>query len=59
MRGSPEVQDVCVLNELPAPSGRAFTVTVGDVCLDAFIIHWQENVYAYLNRCPHTSTLSM
>ena len=44
---------LCRVTELPDPGSRAFTVGSGDWPLKGFVVRKGEQVFAYLNRCPH------
>jgi len=45
---------ICSVEAFPASNGFSFRIPVAKDDLDGFIIRWQDNWYAYLNRCPHT-----
>ena len=44
---------LCRKSELPDPGARAFTIGSGDWPLRGFVVRKGEQVFAYLNRCPH------
>jgi len=44
---------ICRRSELPDPGSRAFTMGSGDWPLRGFVVRKGEEVFAYLNRCPH------
>lgn len=44
---------ICDLREIPDPGGRAFRVGAGLWPLRGFVVRQGEEVYAYVNRCPH------
>ena len=44
---------VCLFSELPDPGSRSFVLGTGDWPLRGFVVRHQDQVYAYLNRCPH------
>lgn len=45
---------VCRLDELGDPDSRGVTVTHGGQQYDAFVVRQGEQVFGYLNSCPHT-----
>jgi nitrite reductase/ring-hydroxylating ferredoxin subunit len=44
---------VCSLTELPECGAREFTMGDGDWPVRGFVIRYQEQVRAFLNKCPH------
>jgi nitrite reductase/ring-hydroxylating ferredoxin subunit len=44
---------ICRFAELSDPGTRAFTIGSGDWPLKGFVVRKDNQVYAYLNRCPH------
>jgi nitrite reductase/ring-hydroxylating ferredoxin subunit len=44
---------ICSLHELPDPGSRAFTIGSGDWPLRGFLVRRGNDVFAYVNRCPH------
>ena len=44
---------ICRFSELPDPGSRAFSVGEGDWPLRGFLIRKGDEVFAYVNRCPH------
>jgi nitrite reductase/ring-hydroxylating ferredoxin subunit len=44
---------VCLLSDLGDPGSRSFTLGSGDWPLRGFVVRYQGQVHAYLNRCPH------
>lgn len=44
---------ICRLTELSDPGARSFTLGSGDWPLRGFVVRKGEQVFAYLNRCPH------
>ncbi|HEX2493021.1 MAG TPA: Rieske (2Fe-2S) protein [Steroidobacter sp.] len=44
---------LCALNELSDPGSRAFTAGSGDWPLRGFLVRRADQVFAYVNRCPH------
>lgn len=44
---------VGLLRDLPDGAAREFRVGDGDWPLRGFVVHWQGQVYAYENTCPH------
>ena len=45
---------VCRLDELSDPDSRGATVSHGGQQYDAFVVRQGEQVFGYLNSCPHT-----
>src|SRR5436853_6653114 len=43
----------CDFNDLPDPGARDFTLGSGAWPLKGFVVRERDQVYAYLNRCPH------
>lgn len=50
----PELHDLCAAADVPDGAARGFVINTGGVTLDIFIVRRGKNLYAYLNRCPHT-----
>jgi nitrite reductase/ring-hydroxylating ferredoxin subunit len=44
---------ICALADLPDPGTRAFKLGAGDWPLKGFVVRKGEQVFGYLNRCPH------
>lgn len=44
---------VCKLSDLSDPGSRAFTMGAGDWPLRGFVVRRGNDVFGYLNRCPH------
>ena len=44
---------ICKLDELPDRTSRSFNLGAGDWPLRGFLVRDGEQVYAYVNRCPH------
>ena len=44
---------VCALQDLEDPGSRAFSAGSGDWPLRGFVVRRADQVYAYVNRCPH------
>jgi nitrite reductase/ring-hydroxylating ferredoxin subunit len=44
---------ICELTEIMDPGSRAFAVGDGEWPLRGFIVRVGNDVFAYLNRCPH------
>jgi len=44
---------ICRKSDLSDPGSRAFTIGSGDWPLRGFVVRKGEQVFAYLNRCPH------
>lgn len=51
MTANPQL--LCRLADLADPGSRAFRAGTGDWPLRGFIVRRGEQVWAYLNRCPH------
>lgn len=50
----PEPHDLCAEADVPDGAARGFSINTGDVQQELFIVRRGNNLYAYLNRCPHT-----
>ena len=44
---------ICKLTQIDDPGSRAFAIGEGDWPLRGFIVRVGEQVFAYVNRCPH------
>ena len=44
---------ICRLDELSDPGSRAFSIGSGDWPLRGFLVRTGDEVFAYVNRCPH------
>jgi nitrite reductase/ring-hydroxylating ferredoxin subunit len=44
---------ICSLADLPDPGSRAFSIGPGDWPLRGFVVRQGNEVFAYVNRCPH------
>jgi nitrite reductase/ring-hydroxylating ferredoxin subunit len=44
---------ICELTQLSDPGSRAFTIGDGDWPLRGFVVRVGDDVFAYINRCPH------
>jgi nitrite reductase/ring-hydroxylating ferredoxin subunit len=44
---------ICRFNELTDPGSRAFVIGSGDWPLKGFVVRKGDEVFAYVNRCPH------
>lgn len=51
MAANPQL--LCRLDELADPGSRGFRAGAGDWPLRGFVVRRGEQVWAYLNRCPH------
>jgi len=47
---------ICLLDELDDPGSRGVTVTHGGQSHDVFVVRQGEQVFGYLNSCPHTGS---
>ena len=45
---------ICMLNDLPVPGSRGFSVEQEGEYLDGFVVRYKGGVSVYLNKCPHT-----
>jgi nitrite reductase/ring-hydroxylating ferredoxin subunit len=45
---------ICKLDELQDPDSRGLTLSLNEQLYDVFIVRQGQQVFAYLNRCPHT-----
>jgi nitrite reductase/ring-hydroxylating ferredoxin subunit len=45
---------VCKLDELQDPDSRGLTLSLNEQMYDVFIVRRGQQVFAYLNSCPHT-----
>lgn len=45
---------LCRKEELPDPGSRGFSLALGGETLALLVVQREGEVYAYLNRCPHT-----
>jgi nitrite reductase/ring-hydroxylating ferredoxin subunit len=44
---------ICRLTDIADPGARGFTVGRGDWPLRGFVVRENDNVWGYVNRCPH------
>jgi len=44
---------ICTLDELDNPGARGFTFGSGSSAFNFFIVRKGDNVFAYVNECPH------
>jgi nitrite reductase/ring-hydroxylating ferredoxin subunit len=44
---------ICRLSDISDPGSRGFTIGTGDWPLRGFVIRTGEQVWGYVNRCPH------
>lgn len=45
---------LCSVEEITDPGGRAFEIMDDGNLLEIFVIHWRGGWYVYKNQCPHT-----
>ena len=45
---------VCRLEDIDDPGSKGISVTISEQLQDIFIVRQGDNVYGYLNSCPHT-----
>jgi nitrite reductase/ring-hydroxylating ferredoxin subunit len=48
-----DVIRICSFSDLPDPGSRAFSIGSGDWPLRGFVVRQGDEVFAYVNRCPH------
>jgi len=48
---------ICTLAEVPDPGTFEFAVGEGEWPMRGFVVRYQGQVHAYLNRCPHAGHL--
>ena len=44
---------ICRLSDIADPGSRGFTVGRGEWPLRGFVVRTDENVWGFVNRCPH------
>jgi len=44
---------ICRLSDIDNPGSRGFTLGRGDWPLRGFVVRTDDNVWGYVNRCPH------
>jgi nitrite reductase/ring-hydroxylating ferredoxin subunit len=44
---------ICRVSDIADPGARGFTVGRGDWPLRGFVVRENDNVWGYVNRCPH------
>ena len=44
---------ICRLSDIDSPGSRGFTIGRGDWPLRGFVVRTDDNVWGYVNRCPH------
>lgn len=49
-------QRLCRLHDLADPGSRGFTLQTAEGLKDIFVVRRGEDVYAYMNHCPHTGS---
>ncbi len=47
---------ICRLHDIPDNGAKGFVIGNGPKTLEMFVIRKDNQVYAYVNRCPHTGT---
>jgi nitrite reductase/ring-hydroxylating ferredoxin subunit len=45
---------VCKLDEMQDPGSRGFVLSLNEQLYDVFIVRQGQQVFSYLNSCPHT-----
>jgi Ferredoxin subunits of nitrite reductase and ring-hydroxylating dioxygenases len=48
------LHDICVLNQIPDQQARGFTAGKAGHEHGFLIVRQGENIYGYINQCPHT-----
>lgn len=46
--------DICSLKDIPDGMARGFCIEHDEEKIDFFIVRKNDQVYGYINRCPHT-----
>lgn len=41
------------IKDIPPHGAKQYSVDLNDTVLECFVVHHQDNYYAYENRCPH------
>lgn len=49
--------EVCALGDIDDPGARGFIVEQGDWPLHGFVVRKNDEVFAYLNVCPHAGRM--
>lgn len=47
---------LCHIGEIEDPGSRGFTVGIHGRSVDILVVRKGDDVYAFLNRCPHTGS---
>ena len=50
----PEKHDICAIDEIPDNEARGFTLKIDSGEHEFFIVRKNDQLYGYINRCPHT-----
>lgn len=53
MTGEQPALVLCALRDLADPGSRAFSLGEGDWPVRGFVVRRGQEVFAYVNRCPH------
>ena len=48
------LHDLCSISDLAENTARGFSVDNKDNCQEIFIVRKNNQVYGYMNHCPHT-----
>lgn len=48
------VYDICALEDIPDQKARGFSLERVDKKIDFFIVRKGEEIFGYINSCPHT-----
>ncbi len=48
------LHDICAPEDIPDQKARGFTLGKGDKKIDFFIVRKGEEIFGYINSCPHT-----
>jgi nitrite reductase/ring-hydroxylating ferredoxin subunit len=49
-----KLHDICDLIDIPEQQARGFRVNEAGHEIEFFIVCHEDNIYGYLNHCPHT-----
>lgn len=49
--------DICALADIEDPGSRGFVIEQGEWPMHGFVVRKNDEVYAYLNVCPHAGRM--